>query len=42
MIEAKEKETKELTLNDIPAVEIARHLGQRIMRRAKRQLRLSE
>jgi FkbM family methyltransferase len=31
---------QETTLNNIPAVEIAKHLGQRIMRRAKRHSRL--
>jgi hypothetical protein len=34
-------ERKEVSLHDIPAAELARHLGRRIVRRVKRNLRLA-
>jgi len=34
-------ERKEVGLHDIPAAELAKHLGRRIVRRVKRNLRLS-
>jgi hypothetical protein len=34
-------EKKEVSLNDIPAKELARHLGRRIVRKVKRNLRLA-
>jgi hypothetical protein len=34
-------EKKDVSLQDIPAAELARHLGRRIVRRVKRNLRLA-